>query len=271
MVLATIPAVQASAYEAQSDHLRQPRSHLRLDFQHGYRNLDPEIYRPLSKSVDMSEDLPIPTAETLAQHIQNRHASAQRLAAFTNHDLPCALRGLATSDKDARLRSVLSHGHKLATDDRTPSATLQEWYDASSPYYQHALKDAETARDKARMLWYQRAIRTHQPIPFFLAYQGAWRTQTSAQMWFDEVSSVVANHEADREALITDCDRNEKIATELFKLRISLDEDTPGPWNRTDAVALKRWFFYKIVGLGDRKWEWAGLEPEFDDVECDPV
>ena len=90
-------------------------------------------------------------------------------------------------------------------------------------------------------------------------------------MWFDEVSSVVANHKADREALITDCDRNEKVATELFKLRISLDEDTPGPWNRTDALALKRWFFYKIVGLGDRKWEWAGFEPEFDDLECDPV
>ena len=271
MTCVTIPAVQAFGCEAQSDHLRQPRSHFRLDFQHGYRNIDPEIYLPLSKSLNRAGELPISTTETLAQYIQNRHASAQLLAAFTNHDLPCALRGLGTGDKDAKLRSVLSHGYKLGTYDRTPSATLQHWYDASSPYYYRAVKDAETARDQARMSWYQSAIRTHQPIPFFLAYEGAWRTQNSAQIWFDEISSVFENHEADREALIAERDRNEKFATELFKLRISLDKDTPGPWNRTDTVALKRWYFHKIVGLGDRKLEWASFSAEFDGLECDPV
>ena len=271
MTFATIPAVQASGRETRSDPLWQPQSHFRLDFPHGYQNIDPEIYLPLSKSLDVSGDLPVPTTETLTQYIQNRHASAQRLAAFTNHDLPCALRGLATGDKDARLRLVLSHGHKLGTYDRTPRATLQRWYDASSPYYHRALKDAETARDRARMSWYERAIRKHQPIPFFLAYEGAWRTQNGAQIWFDEVSSIVANHEADREALIADRDRNENFATELFKLRISLDRDTPGPWNRTDALALKRWYFHKIVGLGDRKLEWASFKAEFDGLECDPV
>ena len=271
MTFATIPVVQASGREAQSDHLRQPQSHLRLDFQHGYRNIDPEIYLPLSKSLDVPGDLSIPTTETLAQYIQNRHASAQPLAAFTNHDLPCALRGLATDEKDARLRLVLSHGHKLGIYDRTPSATLQHWYDASSPYYYRALKDAETARDEARMSWYKSAIRKHQPIPFFLAYEGAWRTQNSAEIWFDEVSSIFANHEADREALIANRDRNENFATELFKLRISLEHDTPGSWNRTDALALKRWYFHKIVGLGDRKLEWASFKAGFDGLECDPV
>ena len=267
---ATIPAVQASGCEGQSDYLRQPRSHFRLDFQHGYRNIDPEIYWPLSDILIASGNLSNTNTETLTQYIQDRHASAQQLAAFTIHDLPCALRGLATGDKDARLRLILSHGHKLGTDDRTPSATLRHWYDVSSPYYHRALKDAETARDKARMSWYRTAIRTHQPIPFFLAYEGTWRAQESAQIWFDEVSSVVANHEADREALIADRDRNENFANELFNLSISLDKDTPGPWNRTDALALKRWYFYKIVGLGDRKLEWVSFEAEFDGLECDP-
>ena len=271
MTFPIIPAVQASGCEAQSDQLRQPQSHLRFDFQHGYRNIDPEIYLPLSKSLDASGDLPVPATETFAQYIQSRHASAQLLVAFINHDLPCALRGLATDDKDARLRLVLSHGHKLGTHDRTLSATLQHWYDASSPYYDRALKDAETARDKARMSWYKSTIRKHQPIPFLLAYEGAWRTQNSAQLWFDEVSSIFANHEADREAFIADRNRNENFATELFKLRISLDKDTPGPWNRTDALALKRWYFYKIVGLGDRELEWASFKAEFDGLECDPV
>ena len=271
MTLATIPAVQAAGCEAHSDHLRQPRSHFGLDFQHGYRKIDPEIYLPLSESLDGSGDLPIPTTETLAQYIQHRHASAQRLAAVTDHDLPCALRGLATGDQGARLRLVLSHGYKFSIYDRILSATLQNWYDASSPYYHRALKDAETAREKARMSWYQSAFRTHQPIPFFLACEGAWRTQNRAQIWFDEVSSVVANHEADRESLVADRDRNENVATELFKLRVSLDKDHPGPWNRTDALALKRWYFHKIVGVGDRKLEWASFEAEFDRLECDPA
>ena len=271
MTFATIPAVQASGCEAQSDHLRQPQSHFRLDFQHGYQNIDPEIYSPLSKSLNASEDLPTPNTDTLAQYIQNRRASAQLLAAFTNHDLPCALRGLATGDKEGKLRLVLSHGHKLSTYDRTPSATLLEWYHASSPYYYRALKDAGTARDQARMSWYKNALRRHQPIPFFLAYEDAWMTQNSAQTWSDEVSIIVANHEADREALIAERDRNENFATELFKLRRSLDQDIPGPWNRTDAVALKRWYFHKIVGLQDRKLDWASFKAEFDGLECDRV
>ena len=85
--------------------------------------------------------------------------------------------GLATDDKEGRLRRVLWHGHKLSTHDRIPSATLQQWYDASSPSYHRALRDAETARDEARMSWHQNAIRRYQPIPFFLAYADVWRTQ----------------------------------------------------------------------------------------------
>ena len=263
MTFATIPAVQALGCEAH------PQSHSGLEFLHKYQNIDPDIYVPLSKNLNMSGDLAISKVETLTEYIQNRHASAQLLAAFINHDLPCALQGLATGDKDRRLRSVLSYGYKLNNDDRPLSATVQQWYDASSPYYDRALKDAETARNQARMSWSQDMIRRHQPIPFFLAYEGIWRAQNSAQLWFDEVSSIVANHEADREALIVERDRNENIATELFKLRISLDKDTPGPWNRTDPLALKRWYFYKIVG--DRKLEWASFKAEFDGLECQSV
>ena len=263
--------VQVSSFEAQSDHLRQPRSHSKLDFQPAYRNIDPEIYLPLSQSLNISGDLPMPTMETLTQDIQNRQSSAQQLATFINHNLPCTLRGLATGDNDAKLRLILSHGHKLATYDRTSSATLQYWYDASSPYYHRALEDAETTRDKARMSSYQELCRAHGPIPKFLFFEDAWRTQKNAQTWFDEVSSVVANHEADREALIADRDRNENVAHELFMLRRSLDKDPPGPWNRTDALALERWYFHKIVGLGVRKSEWAVFEADFDGLECDPV
>ena len=257
MLFGTVPAVQASGFEAGTHHLSQP-----------HRSIDPDIYLPLSKSLNASGHL-LSTTETLAQAIQNRHASAQLLAVFTSHDLPCALRNLATGD--GRLRSVLSHGHKLSTYDRTLSATLRQWYDTSSPYYYAALKDTETARDKAKISWYQNIIRRHQPIPFFLAYKGAWKTQKDAQRCFEEVSLIFANYEADREALFAERDLNENFATELFKLRRSLDQDIPGPWNRTDALALKRWYFHQIVGLRDRKLDWASFKADFDGLVCDPV
>lgn len=272
MAFATIPAVQASGDEAHTHHLRQPRRHVRLDFLHGCRNIDPESYLPFDKSLNVSVDLPLPTTQILAQHIQKCHDSAQMLAAFTNHDLPCALRGPPTDNKVARLRLVLSHGYKLAIDGRTQlTATIERWHDASSPYYHHSLKDAEAARDKARMPRHQSAIVSHQPIPFFMAYDGAWRTQNSAQIWLDEISSILVNHEADRESLIADRHRIGKFATELFALMVSLDNGTPGPWGRTDALALKKWYFHKLAGFGDGKWKWASFEAELDGLDCDLV
>ena len=272
IAFATIPAVQASGDEAQPHQLRQPRRHSRLDFLHGCRNIDPESYLPFDKSLNISVQHPLPTTETLARHIQNCHDSARTLAAFTNHDLPCALRGPPTDNKVARLRLVLSHGYKLAIDGRTQlTATMERWHDASSPYYHDALKDAEAVRDKARMPWHQIAIVSHQPIPYLMAYDGAWRRQNSAQIWLDEVSSILVNHEADGESLVADGHRIEKFATELFALMVSLDNGTPGPWGRTDALALKKWYFHKLAEFGQGKWKWASFEAELDGLDCELV
>ena len=271
MAFATIPVDQTSGRKGPSDHLRQPQSQWRLDFLRGFRNIDPEIYSPLNRSLDAMGELSIPSTDTLARYIQHRHASAQPLADFATHDLPCALRGLRTGDQEARLRSVLSHGHKLSKRDRTTCATLREWYVTSRPAYYRALKDAETARDRARMSKSQQWLRKHQPIPFFMSFKDAWRTQKSAQAWFDEVSSLFASHEAEQEALIADCDRNENFKTELFNLMVSLDNDPPGPWNCTDDSALKMWYFHMIASFGGWKLERASFEAEFDRLECDPI
>lgn len=269
MAFATIPAVQTSGGEAQPHHLRQPRRHLALDFLHGCRDIDPESYLPFDKSLNISVQHSLPTTETLARHIQNCHDSARMLAAFTNHDLPCALRGPPTDDKVTRLRLVLSHGYKLVIDGHTQlTATIERWHDASSPYYHDALKEAEAVRDKARMPWHQIAIVSHQPIPYWTAYGGAWRRQNSAQIWLDEVSSILVNYEADGESLVADGHRIEKFATVLFTLMVSLDNGAPGPWGRTDALALKTWYFHKLAEFGEGKWKWASFEAEWDGLDC---